>query len=130
MLRNKSARVFAVIFMLAIASSVMALDILTLRQNMWKWSSLEAVINESLSFNFGHHYTPVVPIDEAYIEIEAARTEICKIVAGIDNSKDMEEAREVADEFQKMLGHEAEVGNALDKLLDMQEKYIKVHSNR
>lgn len=130
MFRNKISIVFAILLFVAFSTAAMALDTLTLRQNMWKWSSLEAVLSESLSFNFGHHYTPVVSPEEAYNEIENARMEISRIVAGIDNSKDMAEARTVADEFKSMSGHEEEVGKTLHKLLDMQEKYLKVHSIR
>lgn len=126
----KHLKVFAVMLLVFVSCSVFALDTVTLRQNMWKWSSLEAVIDESLHFNFGHQYTPVVSLDEAYIEIENARMEISKIVAGIDTAKEMLEARTVADEFKNMYGHEAEVGKTLHKLLDMQEKYIKVHSSK
>ena len=122
---KKSMIVFAVVMMVALTSSAMALDVLTLRQNMWVWSSLEAVLSESLSFNFGH--TPVVSPDECYREIEKARMIISKIVAEISTEKDMGEARAVADEFVNMLDHEKEVGETLHKLLDMQEKYIKAH---
>ena len=103
----------------------MALDTVTLRQNMWMWSQCQAVLNESLHFNFGH--TPVISPDECYNEIEKARGIICRIVAEITSEKDMREARAVADEFKNMMDCEEEVGLALHKLLDMQEKYIKAH---
>lgn len=123
--RTKSLLVFAVVVMVTLTSSVMALDTVTLRQNMWMWSQCEAVLNESLHFNFGH--TPVISPDECYEEIEKARGIICKIVADITTEKDMREARAVADEFKNMMDCEEEVGLALHKLLDMQEKYIKAH---
>ncbi len=127
-MKKNLIKVFAVILLVFISNSVFAIDEVNLRQNMWKWSSLEAVISESLSFNFGHHYTPVVSIEEAYQEIENARMEVSKIVAGIETAKDMAEARAVAEEFKSMYGHEAEVGKTLHKLLDMQEKYLKIHT--
>ncbi len=123
--RTKSLLVFAVVMMVALTSSVMALDTITLRQNMWMWSQCQAVLDEALHFNFGH--TPVISPNECYEEIEKARTIICKIVADITTEKDMQEARAVADEFKNMMGCEEEVGLALHKLLDMQEKYIKAH---
>ncbi|KAF1082850.1 MAG: hypothetical protein GQF41_0617 [Candidatus Rifleibacterium amylolyticum] len=125
MFRTKSLLVFAVVMMLTLASSLMALDTVTLRQNMWMWSQCQAVLNESLHFNFGH--TPVISPEECYNEIEKARGIICKIVADITTEKDMREARAVADEFKNMMDCEEEVGLALHKLLDMQEKYIKAH---
>jgi hypothetical protein len=121
--------IVAVIFVMALSSSLLAIDTLTLRQNLWKWASLEAVINESLHFNFGHHYTPVVSIDEAYREIEAVRMDVSRSVAAIETVEEMRLAREVADEFKNMFGHEAEVGKTLHKLLDMQEKYLKAHNS-
>ncbi|MDN5279546.1 MAG: hypothetical protein PWR01_3511 [Clostridiales bacterium] len=129
MFKLKTVAVFALIAILFTAGSVFALDTLTLRQNMWKWASLEAVLSESLHFNFGHHYTPVLSPEEAYNEIELVRSDISKTVASIDNDKDMMQAREVADYFQNMHGHEAEVGKTLHKLLDMQEKYISIHGS-
>ncbi|PKL47996.1 MAG: hypothetical protein CVV42_10965 [Candidatus Riflebacteria bacterium HGW-Riflebacteria-2] len=125
MFRTKSLLVFAVVLMVTLTSSVMALDTVTLRQNMWMWSQCQAVLNESLHFNFGH--TPVISPDECYNEIEKARGIICRIVAEITSEKDMREARAVADEFKNMMDCEEEVGLALHKLLDMQEKYIKAH---
>ncbi|PKL44378.1 MAG: hypothetical protein CVV41_07005 [Candidatus Riflebacteria bacterium HGW-Riflebacteria-1] len=125
MFRTKSLLVFAVVMMVALTSSVMALDTVTLRQNMWMWSQCEAVLAESLHFNFGH--TPVISPEECYNEIEKARMIISKIVAEIASEKDMLEARAVADEFASMLDKEEEVGKTLHKLLDMQAKYIKAH---
>ncbi|MBU1105247.1 MAG: hypothetical protein KKB51_01165 [Candidatus Riflebacteria bacterium] len=120
---RKSIIVFAVVMMVALTSSAMALDVPTLRQNMWMWSSLEAVLSESM----GSSYPPVVSPEECHREIEKARMIICKIVSEISTEKDMTEARTVADEFVSMFDHEKEVGITLHKLLDMQEKYIKAH---
>lgn len=128
MFRIKSTLVLAIMLLLALASSAMALDIPTLRQNMWVWSSLESVLHDS--HGSGHGIPPVVPPAEAQDEIEKARAIISKIVASIDNAKDMAEARAVAAEFVSMSDHEEEVGKSLHKLLDMQEKYLKAHSGK
>lgn len=128
MFRSTKLVVFAVVFLLALASSAFALDTVTLRQQMWTWSSLEAVISESthMGGEFGPT-PPVVDIKEAWQCIEDARARICKIVADIRTAEEMAEARKVADEFVSMLDKEEEVGRSLHRLLDMQEKYLKVH---
>ncbi len=122
MFRTKNVLVFAVVLLLAVASSAFALDVKELRQQMWTWSSLEAVLNESTHMG-GSVISPV----EAENCINEARAKISKMVADIKTAEELAQGREVANEFVSMHDHEEEVGIALNKLLDMQEKYLKAH---
>jgi len=114
--------VFAVVFLLAMASSAFALNVAELRQQMWTWSSLEAVLQES-----NHMGGSIISPVEAENCINEARNKICKMVSDIKTAEEMAKAREVAQEFISMYDHEEEVGLALNKLLDMQEKYLQAH---
>lgn len=118
MFRTKNLVVFAVVFLLAVASSAFAINVPELRQQMWTWSTLEAVLHES---------SPVISPTEAYNCIEEARAKISKMVAEIKTLEEMAKAREVAKEFINMQDYEEEVGHALNKMLDKQEKYLKAH---
>ncbi len=122
MFRTKKLVVFAVVFLLAMASSAFALNVAELRQQMWTWSSLEAVLHES-----NHMGGSVISPVEAENCINEARNKICKMVSDIKTAEEMAKAREVAQEFISMYDHEEEVGLALNKLLDMQEKYLQAH---
>lgn len=125
MFRTKKAVVFAVVFLLAIASSAFALNVQQLRQEMWTWSSLEAVLHEAT--HLGGFGAPVVGPQEADKCIAEARAKICKMVSEIETSEEMLKARAVADEFVDMHDFEEEVGRSLHKLLDMHEKFINSH---
>jgi len=118
MFRTKSLVVFAVVLLLAVASSAFALNVPELRQQMWTWSTLEAVIHES---------SPVISPTEAENCIAEARAKISKMVAEIKTPEEMAKGREVASEFISMNDYEEEVGHALNRMLDMQEKYLKAH---
>ncbi len=122
MFRTKKLVVFAVVFLLAIASSAFALDVAELRQQMWTWSSLEAVLQESSQMGG----SVISPVEAENCIIEAVN-KITKMVSEIKTTEDMTKARTVADEFIKMDGHEEEVGLSLSKMLDKQEKFLKAH---
>ena len=126
MFRTKKVVVFAVVFLLAIASSAFALNVADLRQQMWTWSSLEAVLHEA-THSGGYGSSPVVSPQEADKCIAEAREKISKMVADIKTAEEMAQARAVAAEFVSMDGFEEEVGVSLNKLLDRQEKFLKAH---
>lgn len=125
MFKSTKLVVLAVVLLLAVASSAFALDKVALNQQMWTWSSLEAVLSES-SHNYGGH-PPVIDPKEAELGIEEAKAKICKMVSGIETKEELLEARKIANEFVSMQDKEEEVGLALNKLLDAQEKYLKAH---
>jgi len=120
--RTKKLVVFAVVFLLAIASSAFALDVAELRQQMWTWSSLEAVLQES-----NHMGGSVISPVEAENCIIEAVNKITKMVSEIKTADEMAKARATANEFINMDGHEEEVGLSLSKMLDKQEKFLKAH---
>lgn len=126
MFRTKKVLVFAVVCLISMASAAFALNLVELRQQMWTWSSLEAVLHDATHMG-GYGSSPVVSPQEADKCIGEARAKISKMVADIATSKEMLQARAVADEFVGMQDFEAEVGKSLHKLLDMQEKYLKAH---
>ena len=117
------------LIMLLAAYSVMALDTVSLRQNMWRWASLETKISGGLDFDFGNNQDPMISTEEAYQALDEVRQKVSLIVASIKTEKEMQEARVVAKEFSAMFNKHAEVGKALGKLLDMQEKYLSAHGN-
>ena len=123
MFKSIKLAVFAAALLLVVASSAFALDMKDLNQQMWTWSQLEAVLQESSHSN----YPPVVEPQEAYRCIEEAKAKIVKIVAAIATADELSEARKKAAEFVSMGDFEKEVGIALNKLLDKQEKYLNAH---
>ena len=122
MFRTKKMVVFAVVFLLAMASSAFALNVADLRQQMWTWSSLEAVLQES-----NHMGGSVISPVEAENCIYEAVNKITKMVSDIKTADEMAKARAVANEFINMDGHEEEVGLSLSKMLDKHEKFLKAH---
>lgn len=125
MFRSTKLVVLAVVLLLTMASSAFALDKVTLNQQMWTWSSLEAVLSESSHYNGSN--PPVIDPKEAEQCIEDAKAKISKIVADIATVEELAEARTIANDFVNMMDKEEEVGIALNKMLDMQEKYLKAH---
>ncbi|HNX74425.1 MAG TPA: hypothetical protein PLM07_16165 [Candidatus Rifleibacterium sp.] len=126
MFRTKKVVVFAVVFLLAIASSAFALNVAELRQQMWTWSSLESVLHDA-THSGGYGSSPVVSPQEADKCIAEAREKISKMVADIKTAEELAQARAVAAEFISMDDFEEEVGVSLNKLLDRQEKFLKAH---
>jgi len=120
--RTKKLVVFAVVFLLAMASSAFALNVAELRQQMWTWSSLEAVLQES-----NHMGGSVISPVEAENCIYEAVNKITKMVSDIKTADEMAKARAVADEFINMGDHEEEVGLSFNKMLDKQENFLKAH---
>ncbi|MDD3148742.1 MAG: hypothetical protein PHD82_15715 [Candidatus Riflebacteria bacterium] len=130
MFRTKKMMVFAVVCLLAMASAAFALNVAELRQQMWTWSSLEAVLHEATHMHGGPDGLGAMPVlspQEADKCIAEARNKISKMVADIKTAEEMTKARAVATEFVDMQGFEEEVGRSLHKLLDLQEKYLKAH---
>ena len=124
MFRSTKSVVFVVVLLLTVASSAFALDVKALNQQMWTWSQLESVLQ---SASHGGSYPPVVEPQEAMRCIEEAKAKICKMVADIATAEELSQAREKANEFVSMGDYEEEVGIALNKLLDRQEKYLNAH---
>ena len=122
MFRTKKMVVFAVVFLLAMASSAFALNVADLRQQMWTWSSLEAVLQES-----NHMGGSVISPVEAENCIYEAVNKITKMVSNIKTADEMAKARAVAAEFINMGDHEEEVGLSFNKMLDKQENFLKAH---
>ncbi len=122
MFRTKKVVVFAVVCLLAMASAAFALNVAELRQQMWTWSSLEAVLHETQTSGGG-----VISPVEAENCIAEAYAKISKMVSEIRTADEMTKARAAADEFVGMDGYEEEVGRSLHKMLDNQEKYLKAH---
>ncbi|MFZ2959547.1 MAG: hypothetical protein WA705_21885 [Candidatus Ozemobacteraceae bacterium] len=115
-----------VLFFLLTSVSAFADNFKDMNRFMWTWSSLEAVVCEAAHAHSGN-YVPVVDLDEAYATIEDMQNRISKIIAEIKTPEEMSAARKLADEFVKMQDKEEEVGRAVNKLLDRQEKFLQAH---
>lgn len=112
------------LFLTAISAS--AANLQEMRQQMWTWSQLEAVIHEATHSPFPGS-VPAVDPKEAYECIDQAQKRIAAIIASIATAEELAHARAMAREFIDMGDKEEDVGHAVNRLLDRQEKFMQAH---
>lgn len=117
-----------VLFLVLSSVAAFAVDFKDLNRCMWTWSSLEAVLSEAAHAHSGG-YMPAVDPKEASEIIADMQQRIDRIIAEIKTPEDMAAARKLANEFVDMRDKEEEVGRAVNRLLDRQEKYLQAHKD-
>lgn len=116
----------SLIALLLCSTAAFAANIAEMRQQMWTWSQLEAVVFEA-THTCNPDYMPVVDLKEAYELIDQAQKSISKNIASITTANELAQARALAREFIEMGDKEEEVGIAVNRLLDQQEKFLQAH---
>ena len=116
----KKLVLFTVLFIVLSVVSAFADGIKDMSKYMWTWSTMEAVL---------HEVNPNIPPVEAENLIYDSKNRLSIIIAGIDTLEGLIPARKLANDFVSMGGYEEEVGQIVNRMLDLQEKFLQVHSN-
>ncbi|MBF0409076.1 MAG: hypothetical protein HQM10_17135 [Candidatus Riflebacteria bacterium] len=115
----KNLVLFTVLFIVLSVVSAFADGVKDMSKYMWTWSTMETVL---------HEVNPSVPPVEAENLIIDSMNRLNKIIAAIATLEDLIPARKIANEFLSMGGFEEEVGAAVNRMIDRQEKFLQAHN--